>query len=89
MTNNEKFSKLDYFEDEFRVGVELCIFDCLFNHLFKSHITVTWHVDSWEQIREQSSENVSILSDDFGDIEITKSSEQDSKLALAGLGTLE
>jgi hypothetical protein len=89
MTNHEQLTQLDDLLDESGFGEETLSNSGLLNHSFEIHVTLTLDVDAWEQITEETEENIPILSDNLWSVEISKGSQENGKLNLFWLVTLE
>jgi hypothetical protein len=89
MTNDEQFAELHHLEDEAFVSMELLVCDGLLNQGFEAHVTGTADDDTGEEIGEETRENIGVLSNNLGDVEITESTEQNGELVEGGLGTTE
>jgi hypothetical protein len=78
MTNNEQLGKLNDLQDESFIGEKALISNSFLNHTFKVHVTGTRNINAGEKISQQTEENIVILSDNLGDVEITKSTQENT-----------
>jgi hypothetical protein len=89
VTNHKQFTQLDDLTDEVFVSEQLLVLGGLLNNGLETEIALSGHFDTGEQIAQQTEENVPILSDNLGGIEVSEGSQQNTELNLGGLSALE
>ena len=89
MTDLKQLGKLDDLEDEVLVGVQLEAFGGRSALLFEAHVSLSGWVDAWEEVTEQVHEDLQVLSDDLGQVEISESSHEKIWLGELRLSSLE
>ena len=80
MTDLEQLRELDNLEDEVLIGVKLeasCGFSAL---LLEGHVSLSGRVNAWEQVTKQVHEDLQVLSDNLGQVEISESSHEKIRL---------
>jgi hypothetical protein len=55
----------------------------------ESHVSLSWRVDSWEKIAQQSEEDVQVLEGDFRNVKVSQGSHKQGLLTDGGLCSLE
>jgi len=76
MTYAQQFLELDDLEDEFLIWEEFKAFSGLTALGFKGHVTLSWRIDTREEITKQVHEDLQILSHNLGKVEISKSTHE-------------
>lgn len=70
------FRPVSYLENEVVLRLQFLVQSGLFDLFLKVHVSLTWHIESWEEIRDQTHEDWQVINDDLGNIEISQSSHQ-------------
>jgi hypothetical protein len=88
MSNFEKLLKLNDLEDEISVWVETAILDGVNNKTLESHVSGSWDINSWEKISKETEEDIVIVGNNLGDVEISEGSQEHSGLSETWLSSL-
>jgi len=89
MSNLQEFSQLDDLQHEFGFREQFVVDDSLHDTFLEVDISLTFDVDTGEQVSQKSEENIQVSSGNLGDIEISKSSHQQSLFRNVWFGSLE
>ena len=89
MSNFKEITKLDNLENKLGVVVKTEILGSVVNNLFESNVSLSWDINTGEKITEETKEDVKIIGDDLGNVEISQGSHEQALLRLSRLSTLE
>lgn len=83
------FRPVSYLENEVVLRLQFLVQSGLFDLFLKVHVSLTWHIESWEEIRDQTHEDWQVINDDLGNVEISQSSHQHLVLRTVGVTSLQ
>jgi hypothetical protein len=89
MSNIKNFRKLDTFKDETFVRLETTSFGAISNSSLESFIDLWWSNNSWEEIVNETKEDLSILDNNLWPVEISKTSHENNFLINIWFSSLE
>jgi hypothetical protein len=89
MSNFQEFSKLNDLQNEIRIAVKTEFFSSIIDKTLESHVSLSGDINTGEKISKETEENVVIIGNNLGDVEVSQSSHEETLLGEVRLSSLE
>lgn len=70
------FRLVSNLENKVVLWLQFLVQSGLFDLFLQVHVSLTWHIESWEEIGDQTHEDWQVINNDLGNVEISQSSHQ-------------